>query len=256
VTFDPHPRRVVTGEPVGLLTTIAERADALDMLGIGRLVVLPFNRDVASWPAERFVREVLVGRLGARRVVVGHDHGFGRQRAGGVDLMRQLGGELGFEVTTVDAHAESSIVVSSTKIRDALGQGRVSDAAHLLGRPYRLIGRVERGDRRGRTLGFPTANLVPDLEKVLPQFGVYACDVQIDGGGETHRAAVNVGVRPTFDLTTPLVEVHLIGFEGDLYGRTLAVDFVRRIRDERRFDGVEALKAQLRDDVRRCTNLD
>ena len=252
VTFDPHPREVVTGQGVALLTTVEERADAMGAMGIDRLVVLPFTKEMAEWSAERFARDVLAGALSARVVVVGHDHGFGRKRSGDAGLLARLGSELGFRVEQVQAHVEGDLVVSSTKIRNAIEEGRVGDAATMLGRPYRMIGRVTQGDQRGRTIGFPTANLVPPTGKVLPQFGVYAADVRMGEGGEVYRAAVNVGVRPTFGENTPLVEVHLIDFDDDLYGQRLSVDFVRRVRAERRFEGLDALRAQLSDDVARC----
>ncbi len=252
VTFDPHPREVVTGEGVALLTTVEERADAMGAMGVDRLVVLPFTKAMADWPAERFARDVLAGALSARVVVVGHDHGFGRKRSGDAGLLERLGGELGFRVQQVEAHVEGDLVVSSTKIRLAIEEGRVGDARMMLGRAYRMIQRVTQGDQRGRTIGFPTANLVPPGGKVLPMFGVYAADVRIEEGTRVHRAAVNVGVRPTFGQNAPLVEVHVIGFEGDLYGRRLSVDFVRRVRAERRFESLKALGTQLREDIARC----
>ncbi len=252
VTFDPHPREVVTGEGVALLTTVEERADAMGALGVDRLVVLPFTREMANWSAEKFARDVLAGSLSASVVVVGHDHGFGSRRSGDAVLLEKLGGELGFRVERVEAHVEGDLVVSSTKIRTAIEEGRVGDALVMLGRPYRLIQRVTEGDQRGRTIGFPTANLVPPSSKVLPLFGVYAADVRLDDDPTRYRAAVNVGVRPTFGENAPLVEVHLIDFEADLYGQRLSVDFVRRVRAERRFDGLDALKTQLHDDVARC----
>lgn len=252
VTFDPHPREVVTGEGVALLTTVEERADAMGAMGVDRLIVLPFTSEMADWSAEKFAREVLAGTLSARVVVVGHDHGFGRKRSGDVGLLERIGSEMGFRVHQIGAHLEGDLVVSSTKIRTAIEEGRVADAAVMLGRPYRMIQRVTQGDQRGRTIGFPTANLAPPSGKVLPMFGVYAADVRISGRQTVYRAAVNVGVRPTFGENAPLVEVHLIDFEGDLYGQRLSVDFVRRVRAERRFDGLDALKTQLHDDVARC----
>ena len=252
ITFDPHPRQIVTGESVGLLTTVEERADAMGAMGVDRLVVLPFTKGMADWSADQFARDVLAGALSASVVVVGHDHGFGRKRTGDAGLLERLGGGLGFRVQQVEAHVEGDLVVSSTKIRTALEEGRVGDAAIMLGRPYRLIQRVTQGDQRGRTIGFPTANLVPPTGKVLPQYGVYAADVRIGEGTDVHGAAVNVGVRPTFGENAPLVEVHLIDFDGDLYDQRLSVDFVRRVRAERRFEGLDALKTQLADDVARC----
>jgi riboflavin kinase/FMN adenylyltransferase len=254
VTFDPHPRAVVQGETVPLLTTIEERADALSALGIDRLVVLPFDRKVAQWSAERFVRRVLVEGLQARTVVVGHDHGFGRARSGDAGQLERLGEAHGFSVVQVEPHVEGDLVVSSTKIRRAVEEGRMADAAQLLGRPYRMIGPVVQGDQRGRTIGFPTANLTPQPGKVLPLLGVYAADVRL-AAGAAHRAAVNVGVRPTFGGQAPGVEVHVLDFDGDLYGQTLAVDFLQRLREERRFSGPDTLRAQLAADVDRCRTL-
>ena len=247
VTFDPHPREVVTGEPVALLSTLDERAACCEALGVERFVVVPFTADLASWSAERFAREVLFEQVGFGEIVVGHDHGFGRGREGGVDLLRALGDELGFAVDETPPLAVGGVVVSSSEVRRQLAAGDVAGAAALLGRPYAVEGKVVRGDQRGRLLGYPTANVAAPARKIVPANGVYA--VRAEVGGERFGGVMNVGTRPTFDGEGVRLEAHLFGFEGDLYGQVLRVEFVERIRDEQRFSGVDALRVQLAEDA-------
>lgn len=254
VTFDPHPRAVVRGEHVPLLTTVAERVEKLAALGVDDTIVLPFTIELASMRAEDFVVDLLVRQLGVRELVIGYDHGFGRGREGDAELLRSLGARHGFTVDVIPPHLVEEHTVSSTLIRDLLVQkGDATAARALLGAPYRLSGTVVRGDQRGRLLGFPTANLETPGDKVLPLGGVYA--VRVLAGRDDWPGMLNIGARPTFDGVEQRVEVHLLGFEGDLYGQTLSLDFIERLRDERRFDGIEALKEQLNEDARRCTTL-
>ena len=246
VTFDPHPRAVLRGVEVPLLTTLDERADRLAALGVGRFVVVPFSRDLSLLEPEDYVRDVLVGRVGMREIVVGYDHRFGRRARGDRQLLDALGPDLGFTVDVIPEQIEDDVTVSSTEIRRALlDDGDARHAAALLGRPYRITGTVVRGDARGRTIGYPTANVRPaDPRKLVPRSGVYA--VRVGGAGGPALGMMNVGTRPTFETDgATTVEVHLFNVDADLYGRTLAVDVVARLRDERRFDGVEALVAQL-----------
>ncbi|RMH66585.1 MAG: bifunctional riboflavin kinase/FAD synthetase [Bacteroidetes bacterium] len=257
VSFDPHPREVVRGEAVPLLTTIDERAELCEQLGLDRFIVIPFTHAFSRLGAAEFVEQILVGRIGMQEVVVGYDHGFGHNREGGHALLEDLGRRLGFAVHVIPAQIVEQEVVSSTEIRRALEAGNVRTAAALLGRRYSFDGIVVEGDRRGRTIGFPTANLRPTHpRKILPRPGVYAVRVRLPEGG-WWGGMMNLGQRPTFDGTGLRPEVHLFEFEGDLYGRQLRVEFVERLRDERRFASLEGLVEQLsRDRVRSLDVLD
>ncbi len=249
VSFDPHPREVVLGEHVPLLTTLDERADLLESLGIDRFVVLPFTRDLSNLEPEAYVEQVLIGTVGLREVVVGYDHRFGRNRSGSRETLEALGARLGFGVDVIPEQIVRETTVSSSAIRRLLGdEGDVATAGEMLGRPYFLTGTVVRGDGRGRTIGYPTANLrVHGDRKLVPRVGVYA--VRVELGGEELAGMLNVGRRPTFETDGALsVEVHLFDMDRDLYGDTLRIAFTARIRDEVRFDGPEALVAQLRHD--------
>ncbi len=254
VTFDPHPREVVRGEPVPLLTTIEERAELLEALGLDRFIVIPFTPAFARLSAEDFVERILVGRIGLKEIVIGYDHGFGRGRGGDAALLEALGEKLGFAVDVIPPQVVEEHVVSSTEIRALLiDEGDVREAARLLGRPYALGGTVVEGARRGRSIGFPTANLeVEHPRKVIPKAGVYAVLATLDDGVTTLGGMMNIGRRPTFENTGLHLEVHLLDFEGDLYGRRLRIEFVERLRDERKFDSVDALVEQLSRDRERC----
>ena len=247
VTFDPHPREVLTGQHVPLLTTLEERADLLEQLGVERFVVLPFSRDLSLLEPEDYVADVLVGRVGMREIVIGYDHRFGRKARGDRALLEALAPQHGFTVDVIPEQVEGDVTVSSTEIRRLLlDEGASERAAALLGRPYRITGTVVRGDQRGRTIGYPTANVQPSApSKLVPKIGVYAVRAALPGG-ERVGGMMNVGRRPTFEADgATTVEVHLFDIEVDLYGQSLALDLVARLRDERRFDGVEALVAQL-----------
>jgi riboflavin kinase/FMN adenylyltransferase len=254
VTFDPHPREVMSGELVPLLTTSAERLEILSSMGVDRVIVIPFTRTFAQTSSESFVRDVICGKIGCSEIVVGHDHSFGRDRKGGTELLEEAGKATGFGVTLIPPRAVAGSVVSSSSIRASLVlEGNVKDAARMLGRRFRLAGRVVHGDGRGRAIGFPTANLEANSgRKVIPKRGVYA--VTVEGTDERVRdGMMNIGVRPTFSDTDAVhVEVHVLEYDGDLYGQTLHVEFVDRLREERRFDSVEALIEQLSEDRRRC----
>ncbi|WP_420454414.1 bifunctional riboflavin kinase/FAD synthetase [Rubrivirga sp.] len=247
VTFDPHPREVLTGLHIPLLTTLDERADALEALGVERFVVVPFSRDLSLLEPEDYVADVLLGTVGMREIVIGYDHRFGRKARGDRALLERLGDRLGFTVDVIPEQIEGDVTVSSTEVRRLLAEaGDAARAAVLLGRPYRLAGTVVRGDARGRTIGYPTANVRPaDPRKLVPREGVYAVRATL-ADGATAGGMMNVGRRPTFETDgARTVEVHLFDVDADLYGQTLAVDVVARLRDEQRFDGVEALVAQL-----------
>ncbi|HEU0051749.1 MAG TPA: bifunctional riboflavin kinase/FAD synthetase [Longimicrobium sp.] len=251
VTFHPHPLRVVRPEHAPpLLTTPAEKREILAESGLEYVVFLPFNRTLQRYPARRFVEEILLGRIGMRELVIGYDHGFGRDREGSVETLREIGRELGFAVDVVDAFHVDGQPVSSSRIRHLIGDGDVTEAARLLGRPYSLEGVVVRGERKGRELGFPTANVdVGDPEKMLPKEGIYAAYGWVEGRrvpGLLHR-----GPRPTFAGFAPTVELYLMDWSGDLYGERLRVEVVERLRDIRPFPSVEALVEAMREDERR-----
>ena len=256
LSFDPHPRSVVHGKDVPLLTTVRERADILEELGIDRLVVIPFSEEFAQLKPEKYVTEVLVQRIGLQEITVGYDHRFGRNRAGDVDLLRKLGPDYGFQVDVIPAQEVDHDVVSSRRIRTVLREeGDVEKAEELLGRPYQLEGVVARGEGRGRQIGYPTANLaLQDARKLIPKRGVYATLVQLPDGSR-HGGMMNIGRRPTFDGMDVTVEVHLFDFDGDLYGERLSVQFLQRLRDEQKFDSPDALVMQLSEDEQHCRSI-
>lgn len=251
MTFEPHPLRVLkpNGHPP-LITIYAQKVELIASAGIDVLIGLPFTRQFAAIPARDFVRDLLVGRIGMRAIVVGQDYTFGRDREGDADMLRRLGRELGFEVRVADwvqMPAAAADRISSTRIRELVQAGDMQRAHKLLGRHYQIRGTVAAGRRRGGPLlGFPTAN-VTLVDELCPPTGVYAVTVEIDD--DIHPAVANIGYSPTFDDHIFTVEVHLLDFARDIYGREIRVNFVRRIRDEIRFDGLPALTAQIRRDV-------
>jgi riboflavin kinase / FMN adenylyltransferase len=246
-TFEPNPLEVLQPDRAPLpITTLDERLDLIAACGVDGTIVLTFTRELAAVEPEAFVKDVLVDRLAARQVVVGFNHRFGRAARGDAALLRELGERMGFNVDVVAPLTVDGVPVSSTAIRAALGRGDVDATARMLGRPYTLPGTVVAGAGRGRTLGFPTANVAPG-RPVLVAPGVYACTFEV--GGQARRAVVNVGVRPTFGEATLAVEAYLLDFSGDLYGQTVQLTFVSRVREERRFPTVDALRAQIADDV-------
>ena len=254
VSFDPHPREIIAGHPVALLSTIEERAEALAALGLDRFIVIPFTQTFAELSAASFVLDVLKDKIGLREIVIGYDHGFGKGRKGDSVLLRELGVAHGFDVDIIPAKILEKDVVSSTRIREVIAtQGDVGMAQKLLGRPYGLSGVVIAGDGRGRQIGYPTANVqVANTRKVIPKDGVYAVRVRTEEEPTILFGMMNIGMRPTFDGREKRLEVHLFDFHASLYGRTLTVDFVRRIRDEQKFSSIDALTQQLSRDKVRC----
>jgi riboflavin kinase/FMN adenylyltransferase len=259
-TFEPHPRKVLSPQSAPrLLTTLEQKLELLALAGIDAVIVEPFDLAFAKTPADVFIREFVHARIRPLEVYVGYDFHFGRDREGSMRMLTELGPRLGFSVTILPEVVIGAGDVNSTRIRQLLGEAGVEDAARLLGREYTVRGRVGKGDARGRSLGFPTANL--DLEnEVLPAVGVYAGTLRfLDDGdppaGATLPAVTNVGTRPTFGASDRVVvEAHLIDFSGDVYGRRVELSFRFHLRPERRFDGVEALRVQIdadRDEARR-----
>lgn len=251
ITFEPHPGEVLSGKPMPRLASLDERLALIAALGVTHAKVIRFSREVAKITAEAFVHDMLVRRLGVIAVVAGFNFTFGRGGVGTPATLAALGKELGFEAEALGPVEVGGRPVSSSAIREELCAGHVSTAAALLGRPYTVRGKVVTGDGRGRTIGFPTANLAPEPENLLmPGRGVYIAEAQPEGAG-VYPALVNVGTRPTFDSGSARIvpEVYLHGFAGDLVGRGLAVTFVDKLRDERRFPTVERLVAQIREDL-------
>jgi riboflavin kinase/FMN adenylyltransferase len=255
-TFDPHPRKVLYPERAPkLLATLDQKLDVLASLGVDDTILEPFDAALARVTPDAFVRHYLHERVRPIEVYVGYDFHYGRDREGSMRLLTETGPRLGFSVTVIPEVSVDGIEVSSSRIRDQLAAGDVEMSARMLGRPFAVRGRVVEGQKRGRTLGFPTANLAVHNE-ILPAPGVYAgCIRRIDAGAPTETptlwpAVTNVGLRPTFEDGKGLVaEAHLIGFNGDLYGAEVELDFRHRLRAEQRFAGVEALKAQIALDV-------
>lgn len=249
LTFEPHPVEVLRpGTPPRLITTIDERIELLDGVGVERVGVLDLA-GIKELPPEEFVGGVLVDRLDTGHLVVGDDFRFGRDRSGDVELLRALGGRLGFDVEPIELIDEGEETVSSSRIRRLIEEGDVSGAAHLLGTPFRITNTVVDGDKRGRGIGFPTANLRPPDRKVVPATGIYACFVWV--GDRRYDAAVSVGVRPTFGGGELLIEAFILDFEGDIYGEQITVEFVEYTRPELAFDEVDELVAQMDEDVSR-----
>jgi riboflavin kinase/FMN adenylyltransferase len=246
VTFTTHPELVLRGAAPPPLMTLEERLRLLAAAGADACVLVEFTPQVRDLDAETFARDVLAAGLSCRHLVLGHDSAICRGREGTVERFAELGKGFGFGAERIDPVIVDGMKVSSSTIRGALVRGDVALAARLLGRPHVLAGRVVHGDGRGRTLGFPTANLeVPPL--CLPAHGVYACRLRWRGG--EHAAVVNLGVRPTFGGSRPVVEAHVLDFTGDLYGADVELAFVERLRAEQRFDSVDALRQQIAADV-------
>jgi len=251
LTFDPHPAAVVGSGAPPRLTTMERRSELIGELGVDSVFVRKFDAGFAALQPERFVRDLVVGALRARIVVVGQNFRFGAKRAGDLSLLRKLGAELGFEVRVHATAADARGRYSSTRAREAIAVGDVAEAAHVLGRPHALSGPVVHGDERGRSIGFPTANL--DAAEMLPADGVYKTLVdELGPDGTARRLAAgvtNVGVRPTVGGGRRTVETYLLDFERDLYGANLRVHLVARIRGEKRFGSLDELKAQIAADV-------
>jgi riboflavin kinase/FMN adenylyltransferase len=254
VTWDRHPLQTIREDDVPpLLTGTDRKIELLKATGIGFTTVIGFDDAFAAWSPERFVTEVLVGELRARHVRVGHDWRFGHKAAGDVELLAKLGAEHGFEVEGVSLVEAEGDVVSSTRVRKVVADGDMDLARRLLTRPFDVDGIVVRGDGRGASLGFPTANLDIDPALVRPARGVYAGRARVED--VWHRAAINVGMNPTFGGETMRVEAYLLDFDMDIYDVTLRVEFWERLRDELKFDAVDALLDQMADDVRRTREI-
>jgi riboflavin kinase / FMN adenylyltransferase len=248
ISFDPLPRAFFSKEPVPRLSGVREKAEGMTAAGIRELLSLRFDRALTEMSAEDFVRKVIVGRMAAREVWVGEDFRFGHRRGGDFALLQAMGAELGFTAHAVAAVVVDGERVSSSRVRTLLAEGDFAGATKLLGRPFVIDGHVERGKQLGRTLGYPTAN-VHLGERVSPILGIFAVRIGIGDGPCSWPGVASLGFRPTVnEVREPLLEAHLFDFSGDLYGQRIGVEFVRKLRDEEKFDGLEALTAQMRQD--------
>lgn len=249
LTFDPHPRQVLQPEVnLNLLTTLTEKIALLEKTGLQHLIIHPFTLEFSRTSSLDFVRDLLVNRIGVKKLVIGYDHHFGRNREGSFEHLKEFGPVYGFDVEEISAQLIDEVAVSSTKVRNALNSGAVEQAKDYLGHPYTIQGVVTAGQQLGRTLGFPTANLqLESHHKLIPAHGVYAGYATILG--RRHPCMCNIGVRPTLGQTQTVVEVHLLHFHGDIYHQTLELELYHRLRDEKKFEGLDALKIQLQKDA-------
>ncbi|WP_080240903.1 bifunctional riboflavin kinase/FAD synthetase [Spirosoma rigui] len=249
ITYWPHPRTVVSNDSqdLKLLTTLDEKIDLLDLAGVDQLVVIPFTRSFSQLSSEEFIRQILIEKIGTKKLVIGYDHRFGRDREGGFDYIQAHQSEYGFGVEEIPRQDVEAVGVSSSKIRAALSEGNVKIANRFLGRPYSLTGTIVKGRQLGRTIGFPTANMqVDDPGKLIPANGVYAVDVEY--GGQTLGGMLNIGFRPTVAGTNQTIETYIFDFDKDIYGEHLTLRFREFLRPEQKFDGLPALVAQLKQD--------
>ncbi len=248
VTFSPHPKLVLQSASAHdghkILSTIAEKLEILQDMDIDRVVVIPFTREFSQTPSDEFVQDILFEVIGFKKIIIGYDHAFGRNREGGSQTLKELGNKLGFEVEELPEFKNKPYVLNSTNIRRFLSEGNVREAARALGRNYRLSGIVRKGNQRGHKLAYPTANIEPIArEKLIPARGVYA--VCVHYAGKKLKGMMNIGVRPTFNETSVSLEVHIFDFNQNLYGKEIAVEFVDCIREEQQFSRPEELIKQL-----------
>ncbi len=267
ITFHPHPRMVLhalrgKSDSIQLLNTLPEKIELLGKQGIDHLVVVPFNEDFALLSAEAYIKDFLVKRFHPRTIIIGYDHRFGKNREGDYQLMESYGKALGYQVKEIPQYILNHVAISSTTIRKALGNGDISAANEYLGYPYFMEGKVVEGNRMGRTIGFPTANLeIANPHKLVPSMGVYAIQVSMEGypgtgkekspdfsQGPIVKGMLNIGTRPTVGGSKMNIEANLFDYEGDLYGKSLRVYFRKYLREERKFENLEKLKSQLNQD--------
>ncbi len=247
VTLHPHPKIVLRpNSPLQYLSTIEERVDLLAPLGLDYAVILPFSLEYSQIRARDFV-QMLIDHLNMKELIAGPDFALGYKREGNIEFLRALGKEKGFTVNVVEPQKFDDEIMSSTRIREMIASGDLEDATRLLGRFPSVRGRVVRGDQRGRSLGFPTANLAVAERRLLPADGIYAVRVRIDG--RWYGGAASIGVRPTFGSGQRTVEVYVLDFDGDLYDQVIEVQFIKRLREERKFENVDALIRQMKQDV-------
>ncbi len=254
VTFDPHPLQVLRPQGIKLISTCEQKTELIEHAGIDALVIIPFSMKFAGISAEHFVDDILCKTIGVKELVVGYDYAFGKGRVGSIDFLRSQGKEKGFSVSVVEAHYENEMLVSSSKVRELVAEGRMADARTLLGRYYQIRGEVQLGQQRGgKEIGFPTANLHMDPEDLIPKRGVYVCQVICDG--KCYGGVLNIGVNPTFGEERLVAETHIFDFDQDIYGKPIKVNLLRFLRSEQKFSGVEELAAQIGRDVSQARNI-
>ncbi|MBL3658485.1 bifunctional riboflavin kinase/FAD synthetase [Fulvivirga sediminis] len=249
ITFWPHPRLVLYPDDsnLKLLNTFEEKAELLKNQGIDHLIRIPFTKEFSNLTSEEFIRQILVDTIGTKKLVIGYDHRFGKNREGGFEYLKAHSAEYGFEVEEISRQDIDNVGVSSTKIRKALLEGDATTATELLGRPYSINGRVVKGEKLGRIIGFPTANIELDFRhKLIPADGSYAVKVMCNHN--FYNGMLNIGYRPTVSGTRRTIEVNIFDFNQDIYGENVLINFIGRIRDEIKFEDIEALKAQLKED--------
>jgi len=254
LTFDPHPASVLSGQEIKCLTTADERAELMGKLGVDIVITQPFTRELAASTAMEYMSRIKQA-LDLKHLLIGYDFALGRGREGSANRLAEIGRELGYDVEVIGAVSDESGVISSTEIRKLVATGNVSEAAQLLGYPYPLGGEVIRGAGRGRTINFPTANIDYPKNKVIPVNGIYACWAHL--GKEKFMAATNIGFNPTFtpDRQTPSLEAYLLDFDRDIYGQHVKLEFVSRIRNELKFNSVQALIWKIQEDVDKTRDL-
>jgi riboflavin kinase/FMN adenylyltransferase len=247
ITFYPHPKQVISFEKViTQLNTFDEKCKLLENTGIDCLVVIPFNKEFSEMTAENYIKDFLVETFHPKRIVIGYDHKFGKNRTGDISLLVELSKQYNYKVKEISEHLLNEITISSTKIRDCISNGQIQIANELLGYVYSFSGKVIEGNKIGRTIGFPTANIeTEDTNKLFPSIGVYAVSVFVPSLKTSYKGMMNIGVRPTIGGNNLVIEVHLIDFDKMIYGEKLTVFIKQKIRDEVKFDSVEHLKTQL-----------
>lgn len=256
LTFYPHPRMVLFPDDHGLelITTQAEKVKLLEKAGINHLIVHPFSKEFSRTTSIDFIKEILVNKIGTKKLVIGYDHHFGRNREGSFENLKESGPLYGFDVEEIPEQDIDNVAVSSTKIRKALDEGDLETANEYLGYEFMLTGEVIHGDQLGRSIDFPTANIeVKDTVKLIPANGVYA--VRVELAGNLHTGMLNIGMRPTVDGKKRRIEVNIFDFDKDIYGQEVVLHFVTKIRDEKKFEDLEALKKQLEIDRNKVRQL-
>ena len=249
LTFEPHPRKLLfPNQPLGIITPLEQKLQLVTEAGIQHIVVVPFTREFAALSAEEYIEQFLVGVFHPHSIIIGYDHRFGHDRTGDFRLLEQFAPRYGYELLEIPAQLIDEAAVSSTKIRNALTEGRVADAAHMLGRPYSLPGTVVHGNKLGRTIGYPTANLQPnDADQIIPGNGIYA--ILATWNGQQYKGMMSIGFNPTVtDKKELRIEANLFDFDHDIYGQPLEIFFISRLRDEQKFASLDELIAQLHKD--------
>ena len=259
ITFHPHPRLVINPQDksLRLLNTIEEKVSLLEKYGVDNLVIVPFSRDFSEQTAEDYISNFLVKNFRPKNIVIGYDHKFGKNRSGDYHLLEQMKGQYGYTMEEISKETLDDIGISSTKIRNALQSNEVALANDLLGHNYTLTGTVVRGLQNGRKLGYPTANLqVNDEHKLIPKTGIYAVNVtDASAPGETYKGMLSIGYNPTFDGKEQTIEVNILDYNKDIYGNTLTLEFIAYIRDEKKFDSLEALIEEIKNDERKSREI-